>query len=186
MALVISAQVLVGESASVDFGSAGSMTAASSTGAALAGLAVTDPSGAAVTLPSTFLSDLSGLSPDATYGAVTLVLLVSPFTVSDGTVLTGGVVRQSITSGTDTVSVSDLTNPIVITMPPGSTGTTCIYRDEVANVWSSEGVLTVVNAGVVECHTIHLTAFATGSSAAAVALSMLVVALVALLQLIAA
>jgi hypothetical protein len=186
MALVISAQVLVGESASVDFGSAGSMTAASSTGAALAGLALVDSaSGAAVTMPSTLLTDL-GLSAGATYGAVTLVLLVSPFTSS--TVLTGGVVRQSITSGSSTVAVTGLSNPIVIKMPSGTTGNKCIYRDEVNNVWLSDGVVARVTSSGFECVTTHLTAFAptTGSSAAAVALSVLVVALAALLQLIAA
>ncbi|CUG91700.1 membrane-associated protein, putative, partial [Bodo saltans] len=188
MALVICAQVLVGQQASVDLGSAGSMTAASSTGAALAGLAVSDAaSGAAVTMPASLLTDL-GLSPDATYGAVTLVLLVSPFAAGGNAVLTGGVVRQSITSGTDTVAVTGLSTAIVIKMPSGTTGNKCVYRDEVNNVWLSDGVVAVVTSSGFECHASHLTAFApsTGSSAAAVALSVLIVALAAVLQLIAA
>eukprot|EP00455_Lapot_gusevi_P040412 TRINITY_DN4570_c0_g1_i9.p1 TRINITY_DN4570_c0_g1~~TRINITY_DN4570_c0_g1_i9.p1 ORF type:complete len:223 (-),score=40.41 TRINITY_DN4570_c0_g1_i9:420-1088(-) len=185
LALVICAQVLVGQTASVDLGVAGSMTAASSTGAALAGLEVSDAaSGVTVTLPSTFLLELSGLSADATYGAVTLALAVSPFSADDGTPIVGGVVRQSITSGTNTVAVTGLTTAIVIRMPAGSSGTSCVYRNETTNEWLTDGVEAVVVGGVVECHTLHLTAFATGS-ATAVALSVLVVALAVMLQLIA-
>ncbi|CUG05713.1 transmembrane protein, putative [Bodo saltans] len=67
-------------------------------------------------------------------------------------------------------------------MPTGTTGE-CRYYSESQNIWSTEGVETVITATAIECHTSHLTAFgAVGSSASVAVLSLLVVALAAFLQ----
>ncbi|CUG93299.1 Hypothetical protein, putative [Bodo saltans] len=155
MTLVICAQILVGETASVNMGPSGSMTAASSTGASLLGLAVTDSaSGVSVLLPTTLLNDVPGLSADATYGAVTLFLVsVSSFTTNGTDVPAGGIVSQQITSGNTQVSINGLQTAIIISMPPGSTGE-CRYYDEVTKLWFVDGVTTVfTETGAMNCYT---------------------------------
>jgi hypothetical protein len=185
LSLVICSQVLVGETASVSLGSAGSMTAASSTGAALLGLAVVDSaSGAAVLLPSTLLDDIPALSADETYGAVTLVLLVSPFVTNGTDVPSTGIVSQQLTSGTTQLNITGLQSAIIITMPAGSSGA-CRFFNESTALWSTDGLTTVITEAGMFCYTTHLTAFGGVSSAATAALSMIVIALCVMLQLFA-
>jgi hypothetical protein len=179
-AKAVSKAVAVGETKSISMGSIGTMTSTSQTGAALTNLKVTDSSGAAIKLPASL--NIPGMSDDAVYGVATAVLTTNPF---GGDSPTKGVVTYDITSNGGSLSVANLAEPIVITLPDGTSGV-CQYYNEATLSWTDSGVVTVTTTTSVECHTTHLTAFGGFSSASTAVLSVLVLAIVALVQLVVA
>jgi trimeric autotransporter adhesin len=157
------------------------VTAVRQTGASLAGLAVQSSSGASLTLPASF--SFAGLSQDAVYGVASTVLTTNPYGT---TTPSGSVVTYDITSNGNSLTVSGLSDPIVIKVP-GGVGV-CAFYNEQTVAWSTTGLTTVVSASGFACKTTHLTAFATFtvSSAATVAVSAFVVLAAAFAQLLLA
>ena len=99
---------------------------------------------------------------------------------------TGSVISFEISRNGNAMSVSGLSQSLTITLPDGSG--VCMYYDTVSQKWKNDGLTTVIVGGKVTCQTTHLTAFGgfTPSSAASVAVSILVVVVAALVQLILA
>lgn len=150
------------------------------TAGALAGFAVSGTGGSGMSLPSSFT--FSGVSEEDVVGIASTVLTTSPF---PGASPTGSVVTFDLTSNGEALSVSGLSEPLVITLASGSGR--CAFYDTTTSSWSTVGLTTVVSGSTIRCYSTHLTAFGSfASSAASVAISAVVVVLAALVQLVLA
>ncbi|CUG87118.1 astacin metallopeptidase, putative [Bodo saltans] len=157
------------------------VTAVRQTGGALAGLVVIDSSsGASLVLPASF--SFAGMSSDTVYGVATTILTTNPY---GNETTTGSIQCMLQCSRPSPVSVTGLTDPIVLAIP-GGTGICRYYRTSDL-VWTSQGLTSSIRNGILYCSTTHLTAFGSfaTSSASALAVSVSVLFLAFLAQLLA-